>query len=60
MNPKASVIISNRNDTAMLSVTIRSCLEELKASLPEKGEIVICDNSDPEIYKRLNSIITSK
>ena len=60
MSPKASVIISNRNDTAMLSVTIRSCLEELKAILPEKGEIVICDNSDPEIYKRLNSIIPPK
>lgn len=70
MNPKVSIIISNRNDTAMLAVTVRSCIEELKALIPdwwgpkkkleEVGEIVICDNSDEEIYKRLSSIIPLK
>jgi len=44
-----SVIISNRNDTSMLAVTVRSCLEEFKA-LGGDAEIVIVDNSDPEIY----------
>lgn len=60
MNPKVSIVISNRNDTVMLSVTIRSCIEELKSLGVGKGEIVICDNSDVEIYKRLSSIIPIK
>ena len=60
MNPKVSIIISNRNDTAMLAVTIRSCIEELKTLGEGNGEIVICDNSDEEIYKRLSSIIPLK
>ena len=55
--PLVSIIISNRNDLAMLSVTIRSCIEELKPLGPGQGEIVICDNSDEEVYSRLNSII---
>lgn len=49
---KLSVIISNRNDNAMLAVTVRSALEELKA-VKGGGEIVICDNSDEEIYKQI-------
>jgi len=60
MKPKVSIIISNRNDTAMLAVTIRSCIEELKPLGEGNGEIVICDNSDVEIYKRLSSIIPAK
>ena len=59
MNPKLSIIISNRNDTVMLSVTVRSCIEELK-SLNEDGEIVICDNSDLSIYKQLKSFLPLK
>lgn len=59
MNPKVSIIISNRNDTVMLSITIRSCIEELKP-LNMDGEIVICDNSDEEIYTRLSSILPLK
>ena len=54
---KASIIISNRNDLAMLSVTVRSCIEELKPLGLENGEIVICDNSDEEIYKKLPSVL---
>ena len=60
MNPKVSIIISNRNDTAMLAVTIRSCIEELKPLGKGNGEVVICDNSDIEIYRRLSSIIPIK
>ena len=60
MNPKVSIVISNRNDTVMLAVTIRSCIEELKPLGKENGEIVICDNSDEEIYKRLSSMIPLK
>ena len=44
----------------MLAVTIRSCIEELKTLGEGNGEIVICDNSDEEIYKRLSSIIPLK
>jgi len=54
---KLSVIISNRNDVAMLAVTIRSCLEELKPLGPDQGEIIICDNSDKEIFAKLESVI---
>lgn len=41
----------------MLSVTVRSCLEELKPLGLGDGEIVICDNSDEGIYGRLNSVL---
>ena len=47
---KVSIIISNRNDIAMLVVTIRSCIEELVPL--EGGEIVVCDNSDEGVEKR--------
>lgn len=56
--PRVSVIISNRNDIAMLAVTVRSILEELKP-LDSDGEIIICDNSDPETYKLVASAIPS-
>jgi len=55
-----SVIISNRNDTAMLSVTVRSCIEELRGIGLESCEIIIVDNSDPRIYKLLNSVLPTK
>lgn len=51
---RVSVIISNRNDTAMLAVTVRSVLEELKA-VPGGGEVVIVDNSEPEYFKMLEA-----
>jgi glycosyltransferase involved in cell wall biosynthesis len=51
---KLSVIIPNRNDTVMLSITVRSALEELKA-LDNDGEIVIVDNSDEDIWRILRS-----
>lgn len=59
MKPKVSVIISNRNDVAMLSVTVRSCIEELKPLGVGAGEIVICDNSDEHIYKLLPSALAT-
>ena len=54
---KLSIIISNRNDTVMLSITINSCIEELRPLGLENCEIVICDNSDIESYKCLKSYI---
>lgn len=57
MNPKVSVIISNRNDIAMLVITIRSCLEELKPLGPGAGEVIVVDNSDLPAYKLLGSAI---
>lgn len=56
---KLSIIISNRNDTTMLAVTVRSCIEELKVLGKGNSEIVICDNSDKNIYDRLDSVIPS-
>ena len=56
---KISVIISNRNDVAMLSVTVRSALEELKPLGPDSGEVIICDNSDNETYKLIKGAIPS-
>ena len=55
--PKVSIIISNRNDVAMLAVTVRSCLEELKPLGPNAGEIVIVDNSDIAAYNLLKSAL---
>jgi len=52
-----SVIISNRNDTAMLSVTINSCIEELSPIGLKNCEIIICDNSDDSIYTTLKSFL---
>lgn len=57
MKPLVSVIISNRNDTVMLTVTVRSCLEELRALGPGMGEVVICDNSDKATYDLLPNVL---
>lgn len=46
---RVSVIIANRNDSAMLAVTVRSVLEELKA-VPSGGEVIIVDNSEADVY----------
>lgn len=54
---KVSVIIANRNDTAMLSVTVNSCIEELLPIGLNKAEIIICDNSDKAIYDVLGSCL---
>jgi len=56
---KVSVIISNRNDAAMLSVTVASCIEEL-TPFGDQGEIIICDNSDEHIYQQLNSVLPTR
>ena len=52
-----SIIIANRNDTAMLSVTVNSCIEELRPLGLQNCEIVICDNSDLVIYRQLNNCL---
>jgi len=57
MNPKVSIIISNRNDVAMLVVTVRSCIEELRPLGKGAGEIVIVDNSDGTVYEMLKSAL---
>src|SRR5574343_944727 len=59
-SPKISVVISNRNDTVMLSVTVRSALEALKAIKPLTGNVVIVDNSDEHIYNSLDSFIPKR
>jgi len=56
---KVSIIISNRNDLVMLSVTVVSCLEEI-SPYGDLGEVVICDNSDQEIYDQLKHFIPAK
>jgi glycosyltransferase involved in cell wall biosynthesis len=53
---RVSVIIANRNDVAILGVTLRSAIEELSA-VPGGGEVVICDNSDAEHRPAVESII---
>lgn len=53
---KLSIIISNRNDVAMLAVTIRSCIEELRP-FGKDAEIVICDNSDKAVTEMLKGAI---
>lgn len=57
MSKKLSVIIANRNDTAMLSITVNSCIEALIPLGLSNCEIIICDNSDKEIYPLLNSVL---
>lgn len=56
---KLSVIISNRNDTVMLSVTIRSCMETLRPLYPNY-EIIVVDNSDLKQYNLLPSVLPTK
>lgn len=53
---KLSVIISSRNELVMLNITLNSILESFKA-LDYNCEVVLCDNSDPEYYKLLPSVI---
>lgn len=60
MKPKVSVIISNRNDVAMLAVTVRSCIEGLKPLGEGQGEIVIADNSDVEAFEMVKSAIPNR
>ena len=59
MDKLLSIIISNRNDVAMLCVTVRSCIEEFQSLNTDKCEVVICDNSDDDIYKLVLSAIPS-
>ena len=54
---KLSIIISNRNDLTMLSVTVRSCLEALKPLDLSSCEIIIVDNSDKKIYDQFPSVL---
>lgn len=54
---KLSIIISNRNDLTMLSVTVRSCIEALRPLGLFNCEIIIADNSDEPTYKMLNSVL---
>jgi len=56
---KLSVIISNRNDVSMLAVTVRSCIEALKA-VSGGGEVVVVDNSDEKFYEMVKSALPSK
>lgn len=57
MSKKVSVIISNRNDVAMLAVTVRSCIEEFVPLGKGCGEVVICDNSDAHAFEMVKSAI---
>lgn len=53
---KLSVIISNRNDVTMLAITVRSCLEALKA-VKGGGEVVIVDNSNEKYRDMVKGVI---
>jgi hypothetical protein len=57
VDPKLSIIISNRNDLVMLSITIRSCIEALKQISPLQSDIIIVDNSDDVVKGYLNSVL---
>ncbi len=54
---KLSIIISNRNDVAMLAVTVRSCIEELRSFHSDDTEIVIGDNSEEHICQLIKGAI---
>lgn len=56
---KLSIIISNRNDNVMLSITVRSCIEALKA-INGESEIVIVDNSDEKIWPLVQNVLPKK
>ena len=49
-----SVVIANRNDFISLCVTVRSAFEEFRA-IGGDGEVVIVDNSDPDIWEGIKS-----
>lgn len=55
---KLSVIIPSRNESVMLSITVRSVLEELKA-VPGGGEVIVVDNSDEDIWKVISTVNVS-
>lgn len=57
MAPKLSIIISNRNDVAMLVVTVRSCIEAMVPLGKGSSEIVIVDNSDSSVYQLLKGAL---
>lgn len=57
MVKELSVIISNRNDLTMLSVTVRSCIEAFRPIGLSKCEIVIVDNSDEQVFHQLHSVL---
>src|SRR3972149_21538 len=52
-----SVIIANRNDLAMLAVTVRSCIEELRPLGKGAGEVIVVDNSDKKIRDHLRGAL---
>lgn len=51
---KLSVTIPNRNDTAMLAITVKSALEGLKA-IDNDGEIIVVDNSDEDLWRLIRT-----
>ena len=59
MDKKLSIIISNRNDVVMLSITVCSCLEELRP-FGFAGEVVIVDNSDEQYLDQIKAALPSK
>lgn len=54
---KLSIIISNRNDLTMLSVTVRSCIEALRPLGLSNCEIVIAENSDQGAHNLVASVL---
>ena len=53
---KLSIVMSSRNEVEMLSVTVRSVLEDCKF-LSCDYEVVICDNSDQAMFNNAKSSI---
>lgn len=57
---KVSIIIPNRNNVALLGLTMRSLFEDIH-NLPYEHEVIIADNSDDEIYEHIkDKLITTK
>lgn len=59
--PLVSVIIANRNDLAMLLVTVLSAVEALRPlGGASAAEIVVVDNSDPEYSRCVEALLAGQ
>lgn len=56
---KLSVVLATRNELPMLSMTVLSAVEQIKAEGID-GEVFIVDNSDPEYWPAVQSILAGQ
>lgn len=57
MTDKVSIILANRNDLQMLLVTVLSAVEALEGL---NGEVVLVDNSDPDRWEMVDSLMAGQ